>query len=86
MEHIIHKNQGVCSRSVEFDLEGNKIFNIKFVGGCPGNLLGISALVDGKSIDEIIERLKGTKCGSKATSCPDQLAIALENVKLSKTL
>jgi uncharacterized protein (TIGR03905 family) len=72
---------GVCSKEINFDIVNNKIKNISFVSGCAGNLLGISSLVEGMDIDEVISRLKGIQCGSKNTSCPDQLARALEIYK-----
>lgn len=72
---------GVCSKEINFDVVENKIKNVSFVRGCDGNLLGISSLVEGMDIDEVISRLKGIHCGSKDTSCPDQLARALETYK-----
>ncbi len=72
-------NRGVCSRTVSFDIDGDHIVrNISFVGGCNGNLKGVSALCDGMKAEEIIKRVKGIKCGFKQTSCPDQLSEALE--------
>lgn len=72
------KTQGVCSRTISFDLENGIVSNIAFEGGCNGNLKGISALAEGKSADEVINVLSGIRCGFKATSCPDQLARALK--------
>lgn len=74
---------GVCSRQITIDIdEDNETINdIKFTGGCHGNLQGISALCKGKTIDEITDSLKGISCGMKGTSCPDQLARALEKIK-----
>ncbi|MBO4994785.1 MAG: TIGR03905 family TSCPD domain-containing protein [Muribaculaceae bacterium] len=72
---------GTCSRLIEIDIDDNKISDIRFVGGCHGNLQGISALTKGMNIDEVIDRLRGIRCGNKATSCPDQLALALEEIK-----
>lgn len=72
---------GVCSKEINFDVVENKIKNVSFIGGCDGNLLGISSLVEGMDINEVISRLKGIQCGSKDTSCPDQLARALEIYK-----
>lgn len=69
---------GVCSRTVNFDIVDNKVVKVDFLGGCDGNLQGISSLIEGMDVNEAIKRLKGIKCGSKATSCPDQLAKALE--------
>ena len=68
---------GTCSRLVSFEIDGNIVRNVEFVGGCHGNLQGISSLVDGMETEEVIKRLKGIDCGGKGTSCPDQLAKAL---------
>lgn len=74
---------GVCSKQITIELndDDKTIKNISFVGGCNGNLKGISALTKGKTLDEIIGALKGIKCGFKGTSCPDQLSKALEKIK-----
>ncbi|MBO4794510.1 MAG: TIGR03905 family TSCPD domain-containing protein [Clostridia bacterium] len=70
---------GTCSRSVTFDIDENGVLHgISFMGGCNGNLKGISALCEGLTAAEVIERLKGIRCGFKSTSCPDQFARALE--------
>ena len=74
------KPRGVCSRALEFELENGMIRNASFEGGCHGNLQGICTLVDGMPATEVIERLKGIRCGRKDTSCPDQFAKALEQV------
>lgn len=76
-----HKTKGTCSQRILFDVEDNKVLNVQFLGGCNGNLKGISSLVEGMDIDDVICRLEGTKCGMKNTSCPDQLATALKNAK-----
>ncbi|MBQ2785568.1 MAG: TIGR03905 family TSCPD domain-containing protein [Oscillospiraceae bacterium] len=76
-----HQNKGTCSRSVLFDIEDGKVKNVQYFGGCNGNLKGIGALVEGMEVDEAIRRLEGIQCGMKATSCPDQLAQALKEVK-----
>ncbi|MBQ2804516.1 MAG: TIGR03905 family TSCPD domain-containing protein [Clostridia bacterium] len=76
-----YTTKGVCSREIDFEIVDGKLHNVKYLGGCHGNLQGISALVEGMSVDEAIQRLKGIKCGFKATSCPDQLAQALEQYK-----
>ena len=81
--HYEHTNKGTCSRSILFDIEDGKLKNVQYIGGCNGNLKGISALVEGMDIDEVIARLEGTTCGMKSTSCPDQLAQALKEVKAS---
>ena len=66
--------EGVCSMKMIFDIEQNVIKSLKIVGGCPGNTVGVSRLVEGRTIDEVIEMLKGIECGVKGTSCPDQVA------------
>ena len=76
-----YNTQGVCSKCIYFDIEDNKLKNVSYLGGCNGNLKGISSLVEGMDIDEVISRLEGTTCGSKKTSCPDQLAKALKAYK-----
>ena len=78
-----YETKGTCSRQINFEIENNKIVNVEFIGGCNGNLKGISALVKGMEVDEVIVRLEGTCCGMKPTSCPDQLATALKEAKAS---
>ena len=73
-----YKTKGTCARSIQFELNDGVISNVSFEGGCNGNLKGIAALAEGKKADEIIESLKGIRCGFKSTSCPDQFAQALE--------
>ena len=73
-----YKTKGVCSQKIHFDIEENKVKNVSFVGGCNGNLQGISRLIEGMEVDEAIRRIEGIKCGFKTTSCPDQLAKALK--------
>ena len=70
--------KGVCSMKMFFEIENNIIEKLTIVGGCPGNTLGVSRLVEGKTIQEVIEMLKGIPCGTKGTSCPDQVSKALE--------
>ena len=72
--------KGVCSKKINFKIVDDKITEVVFTGGCPGNLLGISSLVKGMEVQEAIKRLKGISCGDKSTSCPDQLALALEEL------
>lgn len=72
-----YKTQGTCSIRIDFDLEEGRLYNVKFMGGCNGNLQGIAKLVEGMPAEEVINRVKGIKCGFKQTSCPDQLARAL---------
>ena len=80
-----YTTQGVCSKAIHFDVEDNKVKNVSYVAGCNGNLKGISSLVEGMDIDEVIARLEGTTCGAKKTSCPDQLAQALKAYKAANT-
>ena len=74
-----YRTKGTCSSSIDIEMDGNVIKSVIFTGGCNGNLQGISKLVEGMSAEDAISRLKGIKCGFKPTSCPDQLAIALES-------
>ena len=76
-----YKTKGTCSREIAFEIEDGKVKNVQFFGGCNGNLKGIAALVEGMDIDEVITRVEGIRCGSKVTSCPDQLAQALKEAK-----
>ena len=76
-----YKTKGTCSQMIFFEIEDNKIHNVEFMGGCNGNLQGISKLVEGMDVDEAISRIDGIHCGSKPTSCPDQLANALKKAK-----
>ena len=80
-KHVSFTPTGVCSRRMEFDIVDDKICNLKVIGGCPGNLQGVSALIEGMNVDEAIARLEGIRCGFKSTSCPDQLARALKSNK-----
>ena len=73
-----YKTNGTCSTNIQFDLEDNIVKNISFTNGCNGNLQGISALAEGKTVEEIIEKCSGILCGRKNTSCPDQLARAVK--------
>ena len=75
-----YKTNGTCSVKIQFDVNEGIISNVTFLGGCNGNLKGISALVEGMKVEEVISRLEGIKCGFKQTSCPDQLAQALKNI------
>ena len=72
--------RGVCSRNIKIELEGDTIKSVSFTGGCSGNAQGLSALVEGLKAEDAIRKLKGIRCGFKDTSCPDQLARALEQV------
>ena len=75
-----YRPKGVCSQKITFDVEDGKVKNVKFLGGCNGNLQGIASLVEGMHVEDVIEKLEGIKCGYKDTSCPDQLAKALEEI------
>lgn len=76
-----YKTKGVCSQMISFEVENNQVRNVQFFGGCNGNLKGISALIEGMDIDNVISRVEGIRCGMRATSCPDQLAQALKAAK-----
>lgn len=76
-----YKTNGVCSRSIDIEIEDNTIKSVSFFGGCNGNLKGIGELVRGMKVDDVIERLQNIKCGFKNTSCPAQLAEALKEYK-----
>ncbi|MCH5185977.1 MAG: TIGR03905 family TSCPD domain-containing protein [Oscillospiraceae bacterium] len=79
MKSYSYKTSGTCAAEICFDIdEGDIVKNVRFVKGCNGNTQGISRLVEGMKADEVISRLKGTNCNGKGTSCPDQLALALE--------
>ena len=72
---------GVCSVKIDFEIEDNKVKNVQFTRGCNGNTQGVAKLAEGMDVDEVIKRLKGIDCNGKGTSCPDQLACALELAK-----
>ena len=73
-----YRPRGVCSRLMEFEVEDDKVVSMSVTGGCDGNLKGISSLLQGMPVDEVISRLEGIRCGGKPTSCPDQIARALK--------
>lgn len=81
MEHITYTTKGTCSRQIDIDVENGVIVEVKYTGGCSGNTQGVSALVKGMTVEEAINRLRGIHCGPRPTSCPDQLARALEQYK-----
>lgn len=81
----IYATRGTCSRQIIYEVENGKVYNVKFMGGCSGNLQGIAKLVNGKDIDEVISLLSGINCRN-GTSCPDQLAKALKEYKEKKGL
>ncbi len=80
-----YKTSGTCSKFIEFALEDGVVKNVKFTGGCDGNLQAIGRLVEGMKAEEVIQRCKGISCGGKATSCGDQLASALSQILEEET-
>lgn len=76
-----YEPEGVCSYEMIFEIDGDVVKSLKIIGGCPGNTVGVSKLIENKKIDDIIKMLKGINCGSRGTSCPDQIARALEEYK-----
>ncbi len=76
--HITYNTKGICAARVEFDIEDGVVKNIHFLGGCDGNHKGLAALAEGMTPEEAARRMKGITCGARKTSCPDQLALALE--------
>jgi len=79
--HFEYKTKGTCSSRILFDIEGNRLTKLEYIGGCNGNLQGISRLTEGMDVDEVISKLQGIRCGMKQTSCPDQLSRALIQAK-----
>lgn len=77
MERFEYIPNGVCSRKMIFEIEGDTIKNVKIEGGCPGNTLGVSMLVKDQKIDDVIDKLKDIKCGFRNTSCPNELTKGL---------
>ncbi len=78
MAKFTYQPHGVCSAQIDFEIEDGIVKNVRFTRGCNGNTQGISALVEGMRVEEVIRKLKGTNCNGRGTSCPDQLARALE--------
>ena len=81
METYVYRPKGVCSREMRITHENGIILKLEVVGGCNGNLKGISRLVEGLPFDEVVKRLSGITCGFKQTSCPDQLAEAIKSIR-----
>ena len=77
MRHV-YKTKNTCSRSIEFDLDNGIVTNVKFNGGCMGNTQGVAALVEGMKAEDVSRKCRNIQCGFRGTSCPDQLALALE--------
>ena len=84
VQHTLYTCQGTCSKAIEVVAEDGVIKDVTFYGGCNGNTKGISQLVRGMKVDDVIAKLKGTTCGARPTSCPDQLTRALEEMKMRK--
>ncbi|MBO4758956.1 MAG: TIGR03905 family TSCPD domain-containing protein [Spirochaetaceae bacterium] len=78
---MTYKTSGTCSTKIDFDVVDGCVHNVQFTGGCNGNTKGVSALVEGMKVEDVVQRLKGIRCGARSTSCPDQLAKALESYK-----
>ena len=82
MKHIVYQTSGTCSQQIDLDIDDeNRVRNVQFLGGCNGNLQGVSRLVEGMKVEDVKERLGGIRCGYKNTSCPDQLVRALEQAE-----
>lgn len=75
-----YNTNGTCSRVIDFEVENGILKNVRFTGGCHGNLQGIAALVEGLEVEDVIQKLEGIRCREKPTSCPDQLANALKEI------
>ena len=85
MKHIQYQTQGTCSQLIDVTVDDNDVIQqVFFLGGCNGNLQGICRLVTGQKVDDVIRKLDGIRCGTKRTSCPDQLCRALEEIKKIK--
>ena len=80
MKKISYKTRGTCSARIDIELDGDTVSKVSFVGGCNGNTQGISKLVEGMKVEDVIARLEGINCNGKGTSCPDQLAKALKMI------
>ena len=81
---MVYKTRGTCSSQINYEIEDGIVTSVSYVGGCNGNLKGISSLVVGMKVEDVIEKLQGIKCGFKSTSCPDQLAVALKEYMEAK--
>ena len=84
MDRFTYSTRGVCSRAIDIAIEDGIIAEVRYHGGCSGNTQGVATLVAGMRIDDVISRLSGIRCGFKATSCPDQLALALREYLAQK--
>ena len=83
--HYTYRTQGTCSEQIDFDIENGIIHNVYFLGGCDGNTQGVSRLVEGMKVEDVLARLEGIRCGWKETSCPDQLCQAIRQAVRSVT-
>ena len=81
MKHYTYYPEGVCSVQIDYDIEAGRIYNLKYIRGCNGNLKALGALVEGMEVKEVIKKLRGIECGAKGTSCSDQLARSLEQIE-----
>ena len=81
---MVYKTKGTCSQAINVEAQDGIITNVEFVGGCAGNTAGIAKLVTGMKVDDVIAQLEGTRCGTRPTSCPDQLAKELKQLKESE--
>ena len=81
MKHYTYYPEGVCSVQIDYDIEDGKIYNLKYIKGCNGNLKAIGSLVEGMKVEDVIKKLRGIECGIKGTSCGDQLAKSLEQIE-----
>ncbi len=86
METFEYLPKGVCSSKMVFKIDGDTVIDIKVIGGCPGNSLGVRALCQSQKINDIIDKLDGIRCGYKSTSCPDQISKALKEYKQKRDL
>ena len=82
---MVYRTKGTCSQAIDVEAENGVITSVQFIGGCAGNTAGISKLVVGMNVDDVIRKLEGTPCGKRPTSCPDQLAKALKALKNGQT-
>ncbi len=82
---MVYRTKGTCSRAIEVELENDTVKHVAFVGGCNGNTKGVAKLVEGMNVYAVIEKLEGTDCGGRGTSCPDQLAKALRQALEQRT-
>ena len=86
MEHYTYIPEGVCAWQIDFDLRDGLLHNVRFAGGCPGNLSAIGKLLEGMEAERAVRLLRGNRCGGKETSCADQLALAVEQAARNPAL